>query len=97
MKILIGALAFLITITSSAETTKSFLRSSEADIYANEIAKKPEVTIGMSQDEVLNHSNYGIPLDILTTHTAKELLETWVYEGRRYLYFNNGTVVKIQK
>lgn len=97
MRILIGALILLITGTANAETTKGFLSSSDAYTYISERNKKPEVTIGMSQNEVLNHSNYGVPLDIVTTHTTKELLEKWVYERRRYLYFNNGTLVKIQK
>ncbi len=96
MKILVGFFLALSAITASAESSPSLLTNIKPYDYKRELAKHPDAKLGMSQDEVLNKTNYGVPIDILTTVTAKETLEQWVYEGRRYLYFNNGKLSKIQ-
>ena len=57
------------------------------------------LTLGMSDDEVLNLSGWGIPTRITRTRTAREWREEWIYartpgEERR-LRFANATLVDI--
>lgn len=57
-------------------------------------ARKEGVRIGMSQTAVLE-SNWGKPLRINRTTTARTEREQWVYDGG-YLYFENGVLTTIQ-
>lgn len=52
--------------------------------------------IGMTKDEVQN-SLWGLPQDINKTTTANSVSEQWVYDGNRYIYFDNGIVTAIQE
>lgn len=55
---------------------------------------KPNPTIGMTQQEVLN-SKWGKPNTINKTTTAYGVNEQWVYNNG-YLYFDNGKLTAIQ-
>ena len=60
------------------------------------LAKKPNARIGMTREQVLNHTNWGEPDYINTTTNRGGKLEQWVYEGNQYLYFKNGRLISIQ-
>jgi len=65
-------------------------------VKAEKARKKSEgVSIGMSKDDVLA-SSWGKPERINTTTTASTIREQWVYGGRSYLYFVDGTLTTIQ-
>jgi len=53
------------------------------------------VRIGMTQEEVLD-SSWGRPQHINTTTTKYGTHEQWVYDGRNYLYFEDGILTAIQ-
>lgn len=58
--------------------------------------KKSEgVTIGMTQQEVLD-SSWGKPKDINRTITENHVYEQWVYGYPNYLYFTDGILTSIQ-
>lgn len=58
--------------------------------------KKSEgVSIGMTQDDVLD-SSWGKPKKINRTTTEFGTSEQWVYENYNYLYFEDGILVSIQ-
>ncbi|MGG6440505.1 hypothetical protein ABET52_13770 [Saccharococcus caldoxylosilyticus] len=58
--------------------------------------KNPKtVSIGMTQEEVLTEG-WGRPIDINRTITANGTIEQWVYDGDKYLYFENGILTAIQ-
>lgn len=57
--------------------------------------KKEGVSIGMTQEEVLE-SSWGKPEHINKTTTAYETWEQWVYPGYNYLYFDDGILTAIQ-
>lgn len=97
MKVLLVVLFALAAVSASAENGQTISKNTNPYSYKSELAKKPDASIGMSQDDILNKTSFGIPVDILTTDTARERLEQWVYEGRKYLYFSNGKLIKIQK
>ncbi len=59
-------------------------------------AKQEGVSIGMTQQEVLN-SNWGNPKEINKTTTAYGTSEQWVYYGNKYLYFDDGILTAIQE
>lgn len=61
-----------------------------------ELAKKPDAEIGMTTDQVLNKSNWGMPDDINTTLSSYGNSEQWIYGEGKYLYFNNGRLTTIQ-
>ena len=61
-----------------------------------ELAKKPNVKIGMSKSQVINQSNWGEPKYINRTVTKHGTHEQWVYSEYRYLYFDNGRLAVIQ-
>ena len=61
-----------------------------------ELAKKPNVKIGMSKSQVINQSNWGEPKYINRTVTKHGTHEQWVYSEYRYLYFDNGRLTVIQ-
>ena len=60
------------------------------------LASLPGVRIGMTSDEVLNHSNWGTPDDINLTITVQGTFEQWVYGYSNFLYFTNGILTTIQ-
>lgn len=61
-----------------------------------ELAKKPNVRIGMTTSQVLHKSNWGYPADINTTINSYGKFEQWVYSGNKYLYFTNDKLTSIQ-
>lgn len=61
-----------------------------------ELAKKPNVRIGMSTSQVLHNSNWGKPDDINTTINSYGKFEQQIYGGGNYLYFTNGKLTSIQ-
>lgn len=58
--------------------------------------RKPDVRIGMSQQQVLA-SRWGAPVDIRRSITASHTREQWIYSQQRYLYFDNGRLDAIQE
>ncbi|USK69190.1 lipoprotein [Peribacillus asahii] len=70
-------------------------RNERLEKEAEEEARKPLPTIGMTTDEVLN-SKWGRPQDINRTTTANGTSEQWVYDGYKYLYFEDGILTTIQ-
>lgn len=68
----------------------------QARIAAAEKARKRRegVTIGMSQQDVLD-SSWGKPRDVNRTVSAYGVREQWVYDGG-YLYFKDGILTTIQ-
>lgn len=56
--------------------------------------KKEGVTLGMSQQDVLD-SSWGRPNKVNKTTTAHGTTEQWVYGGG-YLYFDNGLLKTVQ-
>jgi hypothetical protein len=88
------------------------LAGGEADAPAPPRATPPEVpnaqsngrtwpprrtlTLGMSDDEVLNLAGWGVPKHIARTRAARGWREEWTYatsNGERRLYFVNATLV----
>jgi hypothetical protein len=61
---------------------------------AAELARRPGVTIGMTENQA-RASSWGHPQHINRTTTARGTSEQWVYGGRNYLYFDNGVLVSI--
>jgi hypothetical protein len=74
--------AVAITATQAAQLTAT------ASVYAS--ANAP--IIGMTPDQVLNV--WGYPEEI---HQDDISGEQWVYPNNVFVYFNNGTVSKVQK
>jgi hypothetical protein len=62
---------------------------------AKALKKKQGVSIGMSQQDVLD-SSWGRPERVNRTTNAYGVREQWVYGGSGYLYFENGTLTSIQ-
>lgn len=65
-------------------------------IYERNLAKKPAAKIGMTKNQVRNHTNWGEPNSINKTITAQGTFEQWVYDDFQYLYFKNGKLTTIQ-
>jgi len=64
---------------------------------AEALARKPPARLGMTQEQVLNGTHWGRPVQILTTSTAEKLRERWMYSPPpRFLDFDNGRLVLIQ-
>jgi hypothetical protein len=54
------------------------------------------LTLGMSDDQVLNLAGWGVPKHIARTKAARGWREEWTYAtstGERRLYFVNATLV----
>jgi hypothetical protein len=62
---------------------------------AKALAKTQGVSIGMTQQQVLD-SSWGRPTDINKTITEYGTHEQWVYNGYNYLYFEDGILTSIQ-
>lgn len=60
------------------------------------LAAKPNIKLGMTQKQVSSQSNWGKPNDVNRTTASYGVHEQWVYEGKGYLYFENGKLVTIQ-
>lgn len=56
----------------------------------------PDVSIGMTEDEVL-HSKWGEPEGKNITETKSGVSEQWVYPNNQYVYFEDGVVTGIQR
>jgi flavodoxin len=69
----------------------------QAKLQAAEKARKKQegVTIGMSQQDVLD-SSWGKPDRVNRTTTANGVREQWVYGHGNYLYFTNGVLTAYQ-
>lgn len=83
---------------TQALTKRNKVKSDETDRYlkAEKARKKKEgVTIGMSEQDVLD-SIWGKPQSINTTTNAYGSRAQWVYGGRNYLYFEDGKLTSIQ-
>lgn len=80
---------------SSDEKQKN-LQYAKKYIYERNLAKKPDAKIGMTKNQVRNHTNWGEPNSINTTVTAYGTIEQWVYDDFQYLYFKNGKLTTIQ-
>jgi hypothetical protein len=67
-------------------------------IMATVVAKVrlPLPELGMTAQQVRD-SQWGEPNEIYKTITATVVYEQWVYEGNRYIFFENGIVVVIQE
>lgn len=57
--------------------------------------KKQGVSLGMSQDDVMQ-SSWGRPSHVNRTTTAAGVREQWVYGLHNYLYFEDGVLTSIQ-
>lgn len=78
-----------------ASCNSNILSDSSADALEYEDPDyAPE--IGMTEAEVLG-SYWGEPDDINTTTTTSGTEEQWVYDGRGYLYFEDGILTTIQE
>ena len=57
------------------------------------------LTLGMSDDEVLNLPGWGIPTRIIRARLAREWREEWIYartpSEERHLQFANATLIDI--
>lgn len=80
---------------SSDEKQKN-LQYAKEYIYERNLAKKPATKIGMTKNQVRNHTNWGEPNSINKTVTAQGTFEQWVYDDFQYLYFKNGKLTTIQ-
>jgi hypothetical protein len=81
------------------------------DKHAEKCNAEPNIRIGMTQSEVIA-TRWGRPAGINQTESASHVREQWVYKDygwnddkcapsgkydQRYLYFDNGTLVTIQR
>lgn len=73
--------------------TQIFKKISDSTNASFLVIKAPR--IGMDKIEV-GTSTWGSPIDINYTTTAYGTSEQWVYEGYRYIYFDDGIVTGIQ-
>lgn len=75
-----------------AQLWKDRERNERSDLATR---KKEGVRIGMTQSQVLQ-SSWGKPHQVNRTSTSRGDREQWVYSGRDYLYFEDGTLTSIQ-
>jgi hypothetical protein len=68
----------------------------DADAAREALAKKPNAKIGMTAKQVVEKTNWGEPISVNKTVTARGVLEQWVYGDGYYLYFENGKLRTIQ-
>jgi hypothetical protein len=55
-----------------------------------------DLKIGISRSDAMRAFFWGPPGHINKTTTARGISEQWVYEGGKYLYFENGILTAIQ-
>lgn len=84
-------------VTAMSAARKQAEAESAKRLAIEKAAKKKQgVSIGMSQQDVLD-SSWGRPERVNTTTTVRGTREQWVYPGRHnYLYFENGVLTSIQ-
>lgn len=69
----------------------------ELNEKANIRTENPQpVSIGMTMEDVLT-DGWGKPIDVNRTTTTNSVNEQWVYNGYKYLYFEDGILVTIQE
>ena len=66
------------------------------DTKQAELAKKPEVKIGMTQHQVLYKSKWGEPKHRRTFIDKSGKFDTWIYGIRKHLIFKNDELISIQ-
>ncbi len=73
-------------------------RAKVAKINHEVAARKamPGVKLGMTEQQVRDHTSWGAPERVHRTSTALGVREQWVYGGTNYLYFTNGVLTGIQ-
>ena len=81
----------------TARTQAAQAKKDAADrAFREAMARRPGVRIGMTQQDVIERSNWGPPQSRRRTTTEAGIREQWIYEGSNYLYFENGKLVVIQ-
>jgi hypothetical protein len=65
------------------------------EVYRDELARRPDVRIGMKANDVLHRSNWGVPDDVRRTTSIHGTTELWFYR-RGTLYLENGVVTVIR-
>lgn len=83
------------TFERPKSTTVSSDTNSSTSNIENEQGSNGNIEIGMTQEEVIE--SIGKPKDINKTTTANGVSEQWVYDGYKYLYFEDGVLVTIQE
>lgn len=78
------------------EVEASRAKQVKVEAAAKARAARPGVRIGMTQEQVINETNWGKPQRINRTTTAAGTREQWVYGDRNYLYFTDGKLTSIQ-
>jgi type IV secretory pathway VirB10-like protein len=78
-----------------ADRKQSEAASAKLEKQRKADARKRGVSIGMTQQEVIE-SSWGKPQSINRTMSRYGEREQWVYGGRNYLYFENGKLTTIQ-
>ncbi|OXS68674.1 hypothetical protein B1B04_19595 [Lysinibacillus sp. KCTC 33748] len=83
--------------STDIEELEASIKKEKAEKEARKIEKaKNRIYIGMTKEQVLD-TNWGEPDDINRTITASHQSEQWVYSDYgKYLYFEDGILVKIQ-
>lgn len=56
-----------------------------------------DIEIGMTQEEVINQTEWGKPQEINKTTSSYGVSEQWVYPDYKYLYFEDGILTVIQE
>ena len=82
---------------------KIYMEESRVNFLAIEIHEEIEISennpkepqIGMTKSE-LKQSTWGIPNDINTSEYSWGTEEQWVYDGKGYVYLENGVVTAVQ-
>lgn len=80
-------------VATAAKVSKQPLSASSAGQCA--LGRRGQVSIGMSASDVLDHG-WCRPNSVNRTTTAYGTSEQWVYGGRNYLYFKDGTLTSVQ-
>lgn len=73
------------------------MQRAEKYIKKRNLAKKTDAKIGMTKNQVRNHTNWGEPNSINKTITAQGTFEQWVYDDFQYLYFKNDKLTTVQQ
>jgi len=63
--------------------------------YELEQAKKPNIKLGMTKNQVLL-SKWGEPIKITSLTDAKGIIDNWDYGDGNALYFTNGKLTQIK-
>ena len=94
------AIGVLLGIAGNKSNEEPVAREKEAEAKQEEINKsliaERKVRIGMTADQCVQA--WGLPQEgVNTTITRNVRHEQWCYGDGRYLYFDNGVLVSIQK